>query len=513
MLPLYTFRRAVVRFVLPVQRALAEGIALGPLPWLRSLSRRALRHEIALVEPHIDRDFYLRQVVWPPSRARAARDPALHYVLIGRFRSFSPHPDFDPVFYHEDNPELAWSADPLSHYAHRTAEISVRTADWANMRVRETTGDTGTVATLNHGRGGGSTHYLGLYEDALRDRGFRVVRFARCSARDALFRAVDFKTSRTFGPVFHLTEDETAFAAFLKESGVTRLVVNHLIDLPQRALEAIPRLCRTAGIPFDTILHDYYLLCQRINLVDHTGRYCGIADVEYCRVCLRKGAMSVPGAIDPAVWRAATFEFVRQADRVIVPSEDMRSRLAGPWPELAVTVWRPEDDAALAPAKARIPEPGEALRIAVLGRLNAPKGFHVVHRLARAIRAGRLPLQLIVIGSTLDDFALRRAGVTVTGRYREADLDSLIEKHDPHAGFIPAIWPETWSFTLTALLRHRLHVTAFDIGAVADRLRAVGSGTVLSCTIEDDADALAQHFLSLPARMAQAPAPVRSAVA
>ena len=92
----------------------------------------------------------------------------------------------------------------------------------------------------------------------------------------------------------------------------------------------------------------------------------------------------------------------------------MRSHIAGPWPGLAVTVWQPEDDAALAPAIARIPEPREALRIVILGRLNAPKGFHVVHRLARTIRAGRLPLQLIVIGSTLDDFALRRAGVTVT---------------------------------------------------------------------------------------------------
>jgi glycosyltransferase involved in cell wall biosynthesis len=513
MLPLHTFRRAVVRFVLPASRILAEGIALGPLPFLRKFSRRMLHREIALVEPHIDRDFYLRQVVWPPSRMRAARDPALHYVLIGRYRSFSPHPDFDPVFYHDDNPDLGWSADPLSHYAQRAPGAAVRTADWAKMDVRKTGGNAGTIATLSHGRGGGSTHYLGLYENALRSGGFRVIRFARCSARDTLFRAVDLVKSQSYGPVLHLIDDEDAFASFIKQSGVSRLVVNHLIDLPQKALDAIPRICRSAGIPFEMILHDYYLLCQRINLVDHTDRYCGIADVERCRVCLRKGAMSVPGAIDPAEWRSATLRFLQQADRVLVPSEDTRRHLAEQWPELALTVWQPEDDATIEPALARAPAPGETLRIVILGKLNAPKGFHVVHRLARAIRAGGLPLQLIVIGSTLDDFALRRAGVTVTGRYREADLDALIREHDPHAGFIPAIWPETWSFTLTALLRHRLHVTAFDIGAVADRLRTAGSGTILPCALEEDPSAQARHFLSLPARMRHATPPVRSAVA
>lgn len=497
MLPLHTLRRAVVRYGLPVSRWIAEGTALGPFAPLRHLSRRLLRRDIALIEPHLDRDFYLRQVTWPPSRARAARDPALHYLLIGRFRSFAPNPGFDPEFYRNDNPDIGWAADPLRHYALRARDPAIRTADWAGAGLREAGGQAGTLVTLNHGRGGGSTHFLSLYENALRTQGFRIVRMARCSARAPLFHAVDVAQARSFGPVLHLLEDENAFAAALRDLGASHLVVNHMIDLPPAAFEAIPRICRTAGIPFETILHDYYLVCQRVDLVDHTGRYCDVADAARCRVCLSGGAMSVPGAIDPAEWRVAALAFLRKAARVVVPSEDMRVRLAPQWPGLALDVWRPEDDTALPAPRQRMPLPGEALRIAVLGRLNVPKGFDVVHRLARAIRTDGLPLKLIVIGSSLDDFALRRAGVTVTGRYREADLDALLATHDPHAGFVPAIWPETWSFVLTALLRHRLHVTAFDIGAVAGRLRATGGGTILPCALADDAPALARHFMAL----------------
>lgn len=512
MLPLHTLRRAVVRYALPVSRWIAEATALGPLAPLRRLSRRLFRSEIALIEPHLDRDFYLRQVSCPSSRARAARDPALHYVSIGRFRSFAPNPDFDPDFYREDNPDIGWAADPLRHYALRPSDAAIRTADWAGAGLREAGGQAGTIVTLNHGRGGGSTHFLSLYENALRAQGIRIVRMARCSARAPLFRAVDVAQARPFGPVLHLLEDEAAFAAALRGLGASRLVVNHTIDLPPAAFEALPRICKAAGIPFDTILHDYYLVCQRIDLVDHTQRYCGIADVERCRACLRDGAMSVRGAIDPAQWRAMAMAFLREAARIVVPSEDTQRRLAPHCPGLELRVWRPEDDAALPASLRRAPRPGEALRIAVLGRLNVPKGFDVVHRLARTIRTDGLPLKLIAIGSTLDDFALRRAGVTVTGRYREADLDALIAAHDPHAGFVPAIWPETWSFVLTALLRHRLHVTAFDIGAVADRLRATGGGSILPYELADDTAALARHFMALRELPRSSPA-LRSEVA
>jgi len=45
--------------------------------------------------------------------------------------------------------------------------------------------------------------------------------------------------------------------------------------------------------------------------------------------------------------------------------------------------------------------------------------------------------------------------------------------------FFPSVWPETYSYTLSEALRAGLFPVAFDIGAVAARIRAAGWGLVL----------------------------------
>ena len=40
----------------------------------------------------------------------------------------------------------------------------------------------------------------------------------------------------------------------------------------------------------------------------------------------------------------------------------------------------------------------------------------------------------------------------VTGRYNDADLPGLIENVAPHLIWFPAVWPETFSYTLSAAI-------------------------------------------------------------
>ena len=65
---------------------------------------------------------------------------------------------------------------------------------------------------------------------------------------------------------------------------------------------------------------------------------------------------------------------------------------------------------------------------------------------------------------------------------------------------MPAIWPESWSFTTTIALRARLPVIAFDIGAVAHRLRRLGWGTLLPHARSNDPEWLAEQFLRIRAQ-------------
>ncbi|MFT9164955.1 MAG: hypothetical protein ABF504_07750, partial [Komagataeibacter saccharivorans] len=52
----------------------------------------------------------------------------------------------------------------------------------------------------------------------------------------------------------------------------------------------------------------------------------------------------------------------------------------------------------------------------------------------------------------------------------------LIRSCGGQVGLVPSICPETWCFTLTLLWRAGLRSVAFDLGAVAARIRATGRG-------------------------------------
>ena len=48
------------------------------------------------------------------------------------------------------------------------------------------------------------------------------------------------------------------------------------------------------------------------------------------------------------------------------------------------------------------------------------------------------------------------------------------------AVFLPAIWPETWCFTLGIAWKAGLSVIAFDLGAPAERICATGRGRLIN---------------------------------
>ena len=58
----------------------------------------------------------------------------------------------------------------------------------------------------------------------------------------------------------------------------------------------------------------------------------------------------------------------------------------------------------------------------------------------------------------------------VTGRYDDADLPGLIGKVAPHLIWFPAVWPETFSYTLSAAIEAGTAIAAARIGAHSERL-------------------------------------------
>jgi glycosyltransferase involved in cell wall biosynthesis len=69
--------------------------------------------------------------------------------------------------------------------------------------------------------------------------------------------------------------------------------------------------------------------------------------------------------------------------------------------------------------------------------------------------------------------------VRITGRYEEAEAVALIRAQQADFAWLPAAWPETWSYVLTLAWQAGLHVVVPDIGAPAERVRQHGGGLVV----------------------------------
>ena len=490
-------RRGVTDLALPTLKLYTEWVILTPIPGSRALAGLILRHWLRPIQPLIDRDFYLAQISDVSARRRAARDPVLHYFLIGRFLDFAPNPDFDPIFYRAHNPTLSWASHPLLHFANAGDRIS---NEGQTLPLLPSAAETRpAILTLHHGRGGGSSRYLQLYEENLSALGFAAFRLVRVSRVQPLFRLLNRQTGKYHGRAFDLIADEGYFLELCRQFAITRLVVNHIVDLPQSITTLIPHLCRAAKIPFDVVLHDYIMICPRLNLVDGSNFYCGEPPVEQCRVCIATSGADYQ-VNDPAIWRQDTEVFARAADRVIAPSDDVRKRLARYWPDREITVWNPERAQAFPDPKPPQLAKDEKLKIAVIGSLYLIKGYYVVLELARRAAAQQLPLEFILIGESMDDSLLRQHGVTVYGRYRDSALPDILRSEAPHIVLQTSICPETWSFVASAALKQALPLYSFDIGAIADRLRSMGRDTIIPLTYARDADALTQYFLSVRSR-------------
>ncbi len=282
--------------------------------------------------------------------------------------------------------------------------------------------------------------------------------------------------------------------AVLAELPLAAIQLHHLADMPANLHRWLAAWCSARRVPLHAIVHDYHMLCPRINLVTPAGNYCGEPDERACNACLAQApAQKVQGGI--RAWREGHARLLAQAKRITVPDLDVKQRVLRYFPRLDIQAVAHEPDLrALEPLRvAAAPR-----RILIVGALGVVKGYDVVLALARSTAAMQLRLELTLLGYSKDDDALRAAGVQVLGRYDDATLVPRLRELDPDLVFLPSIWPETYCYVLSAAFEARVQVACFDIGAQARRLRAAQiSARILPMALAQRPDELAAALCGL----------------
>lgn len=213
-------------------------------------------------------------------------------------------------------------------------------------------------------------------------------------------------------------------------------------------------------------------------MIDDTGIHCVEPDANGCTACVARNGSPAGHDVDVALWRARSARLLEGARRVFVPSDDAATRLGRYFDDVAWRV-RPHREEPWAGRSLAAERHGGATRVAVVGAIGYHKGSQILLACARDAAERKLPLTFAVIGfSDCNDELLDTGRVEISGAYEEDDLASLIEQARCQIAFLPAVWPETYSYTLSHVVRSQLHPVVFDLGAPADRVRAMGFGDV-----------------------------------
>lgn len=269
-----------------------------------------------------------------------------------------------------------------------------------------------------------------------------------------------------FELAFRLPAQFDALLEAARALGVAHLHFHHL----RGHCAAVLELPRRLGVTHDFTVHDYYTACPQVTLSDEIGRYCSELGAEQCRACLARRPAPDGSTIED--WRQQSRQLLEAARHVYAPSEDASTRLRRYFPALPVQfVPHPEADRSAGDPAPRPIAGARPLRVVVIGALSKIKGADLVEAaavLARQ-RSSRLDFHLLGYGYR----PLRcapDARLTVHGPYAERDLPGLLRSIDADVAWFPALWPETYSYTLSAALHARLPIVAADLGALPERL-------------------------------------------
>lgn len=272
-------------------------------------------------------------------------------------------------------------------------------------------------------------------------------------------------------PSFKL-ENTDRLGYYLKKLSITTIHKHGLVDFTSDAPSFIVKLCSYLNAQLVVDIHDYKVICPRINLVDADGFYCGEPGQDACNICLDKNGSSFK-IQDISSWRRTHHDALVAADAIVAPSYDVRQRLLKYYPDLNIDV--------VPHAKPEIPKhivineaDGSPVNVVVIGAIGYIKGYNALLKLAELIRWSNLPINIHLMGYSANDEKLEQVGVQVTGRYIDAHALDLLHDLKPDIVLIPSTWPETYSYVLDIAILAGYPILAFDIGAIPERLNACG---------------------------------------
>jgi GT2 family glycosyltransferase/glycosyltransferase involved in cell wall biosynthesis len=357
------------------------------------------------------------------------------------------------------NVETFIKQDPLLSYRKKL--------DWARLERQIKTKN---ILMICHSRGGGAERHLREDTAKMLSMGVGVFYLRPDPLNDGhvLFESPISGIHVNLDLCLLSNTEELAF--FCRRLKITSIHDHGLIDFGYYADNYVNYLVKELCVEFIKEIHDYKIICPRLNLVNSKGQYCYEAIPFECNKCINAKA-NIFNATNINAWRKMQHESLKLANQILVPDLDVSERILRYFPDLNIKI---SPHALLKPKPIKgfslLKENFKNIEVLVIGAIGDIKGYNVLLDCAKDARKNNLPITFKLMGYSKDDVTLRAAGVEILGRYSDDEAVDLCRKYNPNIVWLPSIWPETYSYTLDIALEVGIPVMAFDIGAIARRL-------------------------------------------
>ena len=321
------------------------------------------------------------------------------------------------------------------------------------------------VLTVLHNAGGGTLRHT---EELAAHLQSRILSLSLIPLPDHFMRLQCSAPHGALQQLYHWPTQAEELLSVLRSLEICHVHYHHLLGVDPEIMQIPIKL----GITYDFTAHDYYTACPQIALVDANQTYCGEQGIAQCKACVAQRPAPTLETIED--WRLRHRLFLKNARYLLTPSRDAARRLMRYFPTANIR-FAPHPDI---PANAVLPQPQPQrlsahahLRILVIGAVNQMKGADVLE--ATALQAARTsaPLEFHLVGYAHRPLKTQpHASLTVHGVYADNDLPRLLERLQPDVVWFPALWPETYSYTLSASLMAGVPIIAPDLGAFPERL-------------------------------------------
>jgi GT2 family glycosyltransferase len=261
------------------------------------------------------------------------------------------------------------------------------------------------------------------------------------------------------------------------------VVLHSFVGWKPNEIEGLMGFLADKQLPYSIIGHDYMAVCPRIKLVDSAGEFCDVGDASRCAHCLRTGdrpietSLMEPYASDIELYREFFAAILSGAEEIICSTLDQAERFTRQGFQQVVVREPFEAPFSVLPSYQHDPE---SRNVVLIGGVSVEKGAERLFQVASHCLQINPSVHFYLVGSASNIGDLNKLpNFTSVSSYRTFnELHNAVRSIYSPMALFPAIWPETWCYTLSEALMMGLPVIAPKLGALGSRLGEAQLGIV-----------------------------------